>query len=137
MRFVIALVILLAGCAPLVDGQRREEEMLVAGAALTKVTAAAEVSASFGNLPDDFPDQKFLEAAVAHDPPLLAPLSRYQVKAIRKNGHAVVLVCSSDGIVALLEDDGCTAALDKHYWLDSSGAPCKFSIEPGAACNRK
>ena len=41
-------------------------------------------------------------------------VAAYQVKATRQAGHVVILACSHDEANALLEDAGCTAAMDRH-----------------------
>ncbi|MDD5248215.1 MAG: hypothetical protein PHY45_04475 [Rhodocyclaceae bacterium] len=129
MRCVAAVVIALAGCATQVKQTYSEEEMMPAAAVLTKVSAAAEANLRYNAASDTLSDAEFLRQSVAHDPGLLAPLSAYQVKAMRQGGHAAILVCSHDGTTALLEDAGCTAAMDRHRWKDDPRSPCAFTVD--------
>lgn len=135
MRFGIAFLLALAGCTSIALGQTfSEEEMLVAASALTKVTTAVEAAERYGNPPDGLADQAFLDFATAHDPALLQPLSKYHLKVLRKDRHAVLLLCDSDGQIALLEDVGCTAQLDRHRWKVAPPKACAFSVDPSDIC---
>ena len=135
MRLVMAVVIALAGCATLATGQPySEDEMMTAAAALTKVTAAAEGNLRYGSLSDLLSDTEFLAQSVAYDPELVKPLAAYQIKATRQGGHVVILVCSQDGATALLEDAGCTAAMDRHRWRDDPMTACVFTINIAQLC---
>lgn len=107
--------------------------MFIAASALTKVAAAAESAVRYKDPPTDLSEQEFLDFSTQHDPSLLEPFSAYQLRAMRKDRRAVVLVCSTDGAIRLLEDAGCTAQLDRHHWR-SPDSPCEFSIEPAEIC---
>lgn len=111
-----------------------EEAMLVQASALTKLAAAAESAVRYKNAPAELADRALLQWAASHDPVLLAPFAAYTLKVLRRDRHAVVLMCSVDGTVALLEDAGCTAELDRHRWRDAPDAACGFSIEPALVC---
>lgn len=135
MRALILMVMVLAGCAGLqTTEQAREEEMLIAASALTKVAAAAEASVRYGNPPENLSDEEFLQFATAHDPALLRPFAQYRLKALRQDRHAVILVCSADGLIALIEDAGCTAQSDRHHWRATAAASCVFTLEPAKIC---
>jgi hypothetical protein len=132
---MMVLVVALAGCASLGTEQTySEEQMMTAAAALTKVSAAAEANLRYGSPSDTLTDAEFLAQSVAHDPGLLKPISAYQVKATRQGGHVAILVCSEDGAIALLEDAGCTAAMDRHRWRDDPKSPCVFTIDLVQLC---
>lgn len=135
MRVVVFLAMLLAGCAGLpTEEQARDEEMLIAASALTKVAAAAEASVRYGNPPESLSDEEFLKFATAHDPALLQPFAKYRLKALRQERHAVILVCSADGSIALIEDAGCTAQSDRHHWKQAPPPSCNFTVKPGPLC---
>ncbi len=108
--------------------------MLIKASALTKLSAAAESAVRYKDAPEDLADRALLEWATSHDPALLAPFSAYTLKVLRQGRHAIVLVCTEDGAIALLEDAGCTAELDRHRWRDTPDAACGFSIEPRIVC---
>jgi hypothetical protein len=135
MRAIIFLAVFVAGCAGLpTEEQAREEEMLIAASALTKVAAAAEASVRYGNPPENLSNDEFLKFATAHDPALLQPFAKYRLRALRQERHAVILVCSSDGSIALIEDAGCTAQSDRHHWRAMPAPSCVFTLESGKVC---
>lgn len=108
--------------------------MLIKASALTKLSATAESAVRYKDAPADLADRALLQWAASHDPALLLPFSAYTLKVLRRDRHAVVLVCTQDGAIALLEDAGCTAKLDRHRWRDAPGAVCAFTLEPGVVC---
>ena len=135
MRFAALFVFVLVGCVTVASGQAySDEEMLVAASALTKVASATEAAARYGNPADDMSDQAFLELATAHDPSLLKPLTKYQIRVLRKDHHAITLLCSADGTVALIEDAGCTGPSDRHHWQSVPVPPCGFTLDPAGVC---
>ncbi len=135
MKRMMALVLVLAGCTTLPPGGLYpESEMMTAAAALTKVSAAAEANLRYGSSSETLSDADFLSQSVAHDPDLLRPLSAYQIKSMRKDGCSAILLCSKEGELALLEDAGCTAALDRQRWRDDPGSLCAFSLDLKQLC---
>lgn len=134
MKVISVLLIFLAAWSSAPSAQTQsEEEMLIMASALTKVAAAAESAARYKEPPTDISEQEFLKFSTSHDPSLLEPFSGYKLRAQRKSRRAVILVCSADGAIRLLEDAGCTAALDRHHWRGPS-APCEFSINLTEIC---
>lgn len=131
----MALVLALSGCTVLPPtGNYAESEMMAAAAALTKVSAATEAHLRYGSSPETLSDADFLTESVAHDPDLLRPLSAYQIRSMRQDGYSAILLCSKDGARALIEDAGCTAAVDRQRWRDDAGSPCVFSLELKPLC---
>lgn len=134
MRMAVLLAAVLAGCATISPEQKPAEEMLTAASALTKVAAAAEASVRYGNPPENLSDAEFLQFATAHDPALLLPFAKYRLRSLRKERHAVILMCSADGAMALIEDAGCTAQLDRHHWQSAPAPSCAFTLDPAKIC---
>lgn len=110
-----------------------EEEMLVKASALTKVAAAAESAARYKDPSPDLSEREFLELSTQHDPSLLEPFAGFKLRAMWRDRRGIVLVCSADGTIRLLEDAGCTAELDKHHWREPQ-LPCEFSIDVAGTC---
>lgn len=134
MKAMYVFLIFIAACSSVPYTQSpNEEEMLIKASALTKVAAAAESAARYKEPPADLSEQEFLTFATSHDPSLLEPFTGYQLRALRKDRRAVVLVCSADRTIRLLEDAGCTAALDRHHWREPH-SPCEFSIDVAEVC---
>ena len=136
MRLITALALVLAGCAALPPGKHSETEMMETAAALTKVSAAAEANLRYGSSAEALSDADYLAESVTHDPRLLLPLSAYQIKSMRKDGFSAILLCTQDGANALLEDAGCTAALDRHRWRDDPGSVCTYSVDLKQLCSQ-
>jgi hypothetical protein len=110
-----------------------ESEMYPLASALTKLTAAVEATV-FDTPGGGTEDAELLAAATRDNPQLLAPFERYTVRAKRDAGHAIVLVCSIDGRLALLEDAGCSAKLDAHRWKAAAQKECAFTLSAATAC---
>ena len=134
MRLAVLLMAVLTGCVTITPEQKHAEEMLTAASVLTKVAAAAEASVRYGNPPENLSDAEFLQFATTHDPALLQPFAKYRLKALRQDRHAVILVCSADGSIALIEDAGCTAQLDRHHWKLTPPPSCNFTLQPRLFC---
>jgi hypothetical protein len=134
MKLILILLVFLAAWSSPPSAQTQsEEEMLIMASALTKVAAAAESAARYKEPPTGMSEQQFLEFSTSHDPSLLETFSGYKLRAQRKDRRAVILVCSADGAIRLLEDAGCTAALDRHHWRGRN-SPCEFSINLTEIC---
>jgi len=109
------------------------ENMYIKASALTKLSAAVEATVRYESPPEDLSDKELLHLATKHDPSLLSPFEGYTLKVNRANRHAVVLVCSEDGVRGLLEDVGCSSEMDKYLWETKN--PCTFSISASEMCN--
>ena len=97
---------------------------------------SAAVESYFSELsgpPPDMEDKEILELATEHDEDLLASeFDRFQLKVAYQAGHAVLLLCNKDGDRALIEDVGCSAALDRKAF--DKNMPCTFTLKINAAC---
>lgn len=110
------------------------DKMYELAAALTKLTAAVESTVRYKNPPEGADDESLLALATAHDGSLREPFAHHWVRVSRVDGHAVVLVCSADGKVGLLEDAGCSPKLDAHLWKQTPAPPCEFTVVIREAC---
>lgn len=97
---------------------------------------SAAVESYFSGLagpPLGMEDKEILELATEHDDELLArEFKRYPLKVDYQAGHAVLLLCNKDGDRALMEDVGCSAALDRKAF--DQKLPCAFTLKVNAAC---
>lgn len=135
MRLVITVCLVgsiaLVGCRE--DSASDREQMLQLASALTKLSAAVESSCRYKNPPADLRDEGLVELATRHDPKLLQPFHEYLLKAKCEEAHGVVLLCSKDDR-ALIEDSGCSGALDIHHWQSELPRACAFALPVRAAC---
>jgi hypothetical protein len=127
-----SISVLITGCAT-VGSTKKPDEMYIAASVLTKLSASVESTVRYKNPPENISDEELLQLATEHDPSLMTPFSGYTVRVLREDRHAVVLVCSEDGTAGLLEDIGCTAAMDKHLW-QVEGSDCNFTLTSSSAC---
>lgn len=131
--FLIGLsTVLIAGCVT-AGPTEDSESMYVTASALTKLSASVESTVRYKNPPEGISDADLLKLATVHDPSLLVPFSGYVVRVLREDRHAALLVCSEDASQGLLEDLGCTAAMDQHLW-QIEGSVCMFTMSPSNAC---
>jgi hypothetical protein len=138
MKRILLVALILSGCAVAPTPEPySDEKMTIAASALTKVAAAAEGMARYGQVPNGTSDEAFLILATEHDPALLQPFANYRVRARRQDRHAAVLLCTADGSEALIEDLGCTAASDVHHWRSLPRHGCEFSLDLAEVCKQK
>lgn len=124
---VISLLALSAGCAHCKAADK--EEMNTLAAALTKLTAAIEEKVYFKEAPPEMKDMELVNFSTSHDPRLKEPFAEYLIKAQGVNGHAIVLMCDKSGTRGLIEDGGCSVAVDEHWWQDQPNHPCEISTK--------
>ena len=128
----IVLSLLVSACAINVNADN--EAMFIMSSQLTKLSAAVESTVRYKNPPADLDEQGLLILSTQHDTQLLDNFSGFKVRALSKERHSVVLICTADGLRGLLEDAECTSALDRHHWRDSPNQPCEFTVETVTDC---
>ena len=128
----IVLSLLVSACAINVNADN--EAMFIMSSQLTKLSAAVESTVRYKNPPADLDEQGLLVLSTQHDTQLLDNFSGFKVRALSKERHSVVLICTVDGLRGLLEDAECTPPLDRHHWKDSPNQPCEFTVETVTAC---
>jgi hypothetical protein len=122
---------LLASCATQPD----EREMNHLASALTKVSAAVDVTVRYRAPADTLSESELLLAATGHNTQLMKPFEGMTVRVLRSGRDSAVLVCQADGR-ALLEDAGCTARLDVHRWSAAGTGRCEFTLDVTKVCAR-
>lgn len=110
------------------------EEMMVMASRLTKLSTAVESTVRYKKPPADLNENELLQLSVKHDPQLLENFTGFKVRVLSQDRHAIVLVCSKEGGRSLLEDAGCTSAMDRHHWRDSPQSACNFTINAVTDC---
>ncbi len=79
-------------------------------------------------------DEAVLARARGGDARLQTIFRRYKVTLTRAGGAFSLLVCTSDGARALLEDASCTPELDRTPWQQTPAAPCRPALQLSAVC---
>jgi hypothetical protein len=124
-------VVLLTSCAT----QPNEQEMNHLASALTKLSAAVDVTVRYRAPAETLSESELLLAATAQTPQLMKPFEGMTVRVLRRGRDSAVLVCQADG-KALLEDAGCTAKLDVHRWSATGSDRCEFTLDINKVCAR-
>lgn len=129
----LVATLLLGICAVAIAAPPDDEER---GRLSTKmVNLSSAVDAYFSDLPEapTEDDQAILKNATQHDSRLLSPeFEPYLLKVQYQAPYAVLLLCSKDGQVAIMEDAGCSARLDRQV-IDEE-APCEFTLRVSQGC---
>jgi hypothetical protein len=110
------------------------DELRALGSAVMKVSAAAESAVRYKDPPPNLSEEGLLAFATQHDPSLLQPFREYKLRIKGEEGHAIVLVCTKNGAIALLEDAGCSGPMDKTMWETDPPRPCDFSLRVRNVC---
>ena len=131
----VLIAALMSACAVTPD-KEASEEMYKRASALTKLSAAMEAHIRYGNPRAGAAEAELLAAGTAHDPVLLTNVGDYRIRLRGDDRHAIVLMCSKDGMRALLEDAGCTGELDMHHW-NKPPVACEFTLSAAKACSKK
>ena len=113
------------------------EKMLSLGAALRNLCSALEDTVKNETLPEGISDTELLARATSYNPGLLAPFVDYSLKPLVQDNSAILLVCSKDRKIGLLEDACCSYPLDKHLWEENPPKPCQITLEIRQACPPK
>ncbi|MGD0014495.1 MAG: hypothetical protein ABSD56_08740 [Bryobacteraceae bacterium] len=92
----------------------------VSPAALIRLTKAAQSHIAYDNTTST--DEQLLEAVYAKDPELRTEFGRFAIHTKRDGHNIVILVCSPDGRMGLLEDASWTLKVDRHW----ENHPCTF-----------
>lgn len=109
--------------------------MMIRASALTKLSTAVEAAVRYeAEASAGLDGQALLAFAARDDAVLLERFAGLELRVARGDRHASVLLCSPDGSQALLEDAGCTSALDRHAWREAEAAPCEFRLDLAALC---
>lgn len=132
-KWIVIFSVLLTACT-LSFATSEEELMQPLAAALTKVSNVVETTVRYEQLPPDISEQELLLFATKHDRGLLAPFKEYRLRILRVDKHAVVLVFSKDASRGLLEDAGCSGAMDRHLWEVQPNNRCHFTLDVKLIC---
>jgi hypothetical protein len=134
LALVAGIAALGIACCPRVpeDSTATMEEL---GSRLTYVTAQVKGAILDKSLPESARDREVFTLATKHDPDLAKPFDNYVVRVLWIGNDALLLVCTKDGQVALLEDATCTPRLDGRLWETTPRRSCEF-VSTGDVCTQ-
>ena len=125
-----AVVFISTGCASRVQ----ERDMNHLASALTKVSAAVDAKVRYEDFPANAPSEELLKAVAQGDPQLMRNFDGRVLRVLREGEDSAVLLCEAGPGRALLEDAGCTAAMDAHRWSSAAPQHCEFTLNLKAVC---
>jgi len=125
-KLVVPLLVgllLMQGCILPKPNPDRAAEMNRLEIALRRLGAAVEGQLWSGAQRD----ADLIALACANDPSLCSALGGNKTRVRVVDGHSVLLLCSPDNRLALVEDIACTPKPDRKAWTDGN-APCEFVL---------
>ncbi|MFV0350069.1 MAG: hypothetical protein ACK5JO_15960 [Halodesulfovibrio sp.] len=128
---ILFVVILLAGCNPYGVKPANDPTLVPP---MQKLTRAVDSYVRYDKPDAAMTSDQILLKATEHDKGLLTPFGKMSLEVLREGDNVVVLLCDSYKDVALMEDSGCTAKVDKNY-MGNSTPPCVFTLTPAELCN--
>lgn len=132
--YLLVVIFLLFGCS--FSKADEETKYYQLASALTKLSSAVEATVRYEGIPQDATSNDILLLSTTHDKSLLVPFDGYKLKVHVEGRHAIVLVCKASDNEAYLEDAGCSAELDKHYWNTEAIEPCSSTLNLVQVCNK-
>ncbi|WP_241176640.1 hypothetical protein [Citrobacter portucalensis] len=129
---LVTVTLTLGGCTAL-PTKNVAETMKIKASALTKLSAAVEATVQYDTPDINLSDKELLSISTQDEPNMLDPFAGYTLKVNREFNHAIILVCNAEGTKGLLEDAGCSGALDKYLW--EKGSLCEFTLSANVICD--
>lgn len=133
-RTLLGLIpaVLLTACFSTLAAAPNEEERGLLSTKMVNLSGAVDIYfADLSGAPNDS-DMVLLQNATSHDKRLMAKeFEPYLLKTQYQNPYAVLLLCSSDGTKAIMEDAGCSARIDRQI---TNSAPCEFTLRVKRGC---
>ena len=133
---LLCLSISLAAAACCTRQLPEEQERGVLKAKMLNLSSAVEAYFLTLRQAPQGSDEEILKAATTRQPEALAPeFQRYKLRVQYQNPAAVLLLCTGDGKQAIMEDAGCSAALDDEPDdVIPRNRPCEFTLRVGSHC---
>ena len=127
--FLLCVSVLSIGCSA--SSKYNDESMYDLASRFKDLAQTVDGSIKFGEtvIKDG---NKALEIVSSESPDKVAPFAKYTIKVNVQGDNAVLLLCDAD--IALIEDAGCNAVLDKIYWKDINPKRCEFTINSDQLC---
>lgn len=131
MKYIVFIIlsILTAGCSA--KNPYNNEEMYDLASQFKDLSQTVDGSIKFGDAVVESGVQA-LEIVSVEQPDKVVPFVKYTIKVEIQGDNAVLLLCEDD--VALIEDAGCNAVLDKIYWKEIKSNSCVITLDSNQVC---
>ncbi|WP_421201891.1 hypothetical protein [Aeromonas enteropelogenes] len=131
MKYIsfLLLSLTLIGCSS--TNRYDDEHMYDLASQFKDLAQSVDGMVKFGDLTTKNGDQ-ILTQMFQESPEKAEPFEMYTIKVELQGDNAILLLCNKD--VALIEDAGCNATLDKTYWNTPAPNSCNITINSKTLC---
>jgi hypothetical protein len=131
MKHLLFIIVsmLIVGCSA--SNPYNDEKMYDLASQFKDLSQTVDGAIKFGEVAIDT-GQQALERVSVEQPDKVAPFAEYVIKVELQGDNAVLLLC--DDNIALIEDAGCNAVLDKVYWQVLNPNSCVITLDSHQLC---
>jgi hypothetical protein len=131
MKHLLFIIVsmLIVGCST--SNPYNNEKMYDLASQFKDLSQTVDGSIKFGEVAIENGHQA-LERVSIEQPDKVVPFAEYIIKVEVQGDNAVLLLCDED--IALIEDAGCNAVLDKVYWQALNPKSCVIRLDSHQLC---
>ena len=131
MKHLLFIIVsmLIVGCSA--SNPYNDEKMYDLASQFKDLSQTVDGAIKFGEVTIET-GQQALERVSVEQPDKVAPFAEYVIKVELQGDNAVLLLC--DDNIALIEDAGCNAILDKVYWQVLNPNSCVITLDSHQLC---
>lgn len=131
MKHLLFIIVsmLIVGCSA--SNPYNDETMYDLASQFKDLSQTVDGAIKFGEVAIET-GQQALEHVSIEQPDKVAPFAEYVIKVELQGDNAVLLLC--DDNIALIEDAGCNAVLDKVYWQVLNPNSCVITLDSHQLC---
>lgn len=131
MKHLLFIIVsmLIVGCSA--SNPYNDEKMYDLASQFKDLSQTVDGAIKFGEVTVET-GQQALERVSVEQPDKVAPFAEYVIKVELQGDNAVLLLCGDN--IALIEDAGCNAVLDKVYWQVLNPNSCVITLDSHQLC---
>lgn len=131
MKHLLFIIVsmLIVGCSA--SNPYNDEKMYDLASQFKDLSQTVDGAIKFGEVTIET-GQQALESVSVGQPDKVAHFAEYVIKVELQGDNAVLLLC--DDNIALIEDAGCNAVLDKVYWQVLNPNSCVITLDSHQLC---
>ncbi|WP_339892585.1 hypothetical protein [Neptuniibacter pectenicola] len=131
MKHLLFIIVsmLIVGCSA--SNPYNDEKMYDLASQFKDLSQTVDGAIKFGEVTIET-GQQALERVSVEQPDKVAHFAEYVIKVELQGDNAVLLLC--DDNIALIEDAGCNAVLDKVYWQVLNPNSCVITLDSHQLC---